>query len=380
MAYNISNIIRVSTKIRPSGLGFANFASATLFAPESELPAGFAVDTRRVYSGMTELGVDFGSGTETYQAANRWLGATPGMGSLTVYGVANADADWTTTLNKARTTGWWYWTFVTAPVYADIVTAVPAIAAWCNSNESFFINCQTGSSATAIRTPASSNIAKTLTTSGYRYAATMSHATDEYAGIAIAPWLAIVNYNALNTATTAEYKKLSGVAAESLTSTEYSAMTDDEVRSMFYSTVELQGSTDSGRVINSITHSAFGEYLDDVVNLDAFINAINVNAFNRLANTPTKLKQTPAGQSVLIGSVRETCEQYITNGYLGPRNYTDPDDGQEKFTVGYEVLTQPEEILDLTEAQRDARDSVPNVVRIFRAGAIHKAIVDISVY
>jgi hypothetical protein len=45
MGYDVSNIIPITIRIQPQGLGFANFASATMFAPESELPVGFAVDT-----------------------------------------------------------------------------------------------------------------------------------------------------------------------------------------------------------------------------------------------------------------------------------------------------------------------------------------------
>ena len=57
-----------------------------------------------------------------------------------------------------------------------------------------------------------------------------------------------------------------------------------------------------------------------------------------------------------------------------------PDDGLEKYTVGYEILTKPEDILDLSDADRDARKSAAIRIRIFRAGAIHSVPVDISVY
>ena len=77
---------------------------------------------------------------------------------------------------------------------------------------------------------------------------------------------------------------------------------------------------------------------------------------------------------------RPTLAQYITNNYLGPRNYTDPDDGLEKYTVGYEILTKPEDILDLSDADRDARKSAAIRIRIFRAGAIHQVPVDVDVY
>jgi len=380
MSYDISNIVPINLRISPQGLGYANFGSATLFAPESELPVGFDVDTRRVYTSLSDLSVDFASTTETYKAASKWLGGTPSMSSLIVWATDSTDADWPTTLNKARNEFWWFFTFVTADVYASVADAT-AIAVWANDNESFFMNCQTGANATAIRDiNDDTDIATVFTTNGYRYAATMAHATDPYAGIALCKLFAKVNYSATNSTITGEGKVLSGVAGEDLTGTAYAAMKLPTKKCQFYTQVENKGSVDAGRVINSWSHSSFGEYMDDVINLSAFVNGIGVELYNAVFNQPTKLGQTPAGQSVLIGTAKAFCELYIANGYLGPRNYIDPDDGLEKFTVGYEILTKPEDILNLTDPDRDARKSAPLRIRLFRAGAIHVAPVDIDVY
>ena len=380
MSYDISNIVPINLRISPQGLGYANFGSATLFAPESELPVGFDVDTRRVYTSLSDLSVDFASTTETYKAASKWLGGTPSMSSLIVWATADLDADWPTTLNKARNEFWWFFTFVTADVYASVADAT-AIAVWANDNESFFMNCQTGVNATAIRDiNDDTDIATVFTTNGYRYAATMAHATDAYAGISLCKLFAKVNYSATNSTITGEGKVLSGVAGEDLTGTAYAAMKLPTKKCQFYTQVENKGSVDAGRVINSWSHSSFGEYMDDVINLSAFVNGIGVELYNAVFNQPTKLGQTPAGQSVLIGTAKAFCELYIANGYLGPRNYIDPDDGLEKFTVGYEILTKPEDILNLTDPDRDARKSAPLRIRLFRAGAIHVAPVDIDVY
>jgi hypothetical protein len=265
-------------------------------------------------------------------------------------------------------------------VYA-VAADVQLIAAWHDANTAMFMNNQTGAAVTAIRNPAlDTDIASVLTTSGYRHTATFAHATDPYAGNALAKWFAAVNYNGTTTTITGEYKKLSGVAAEDLTGTANGAMKLATKKAIFYSVVDLQGSVDSGRVINSFTHSTFGEYLDDVVNLDVFVNYLTVRLYNAIATANTKVPQTPIGQSLLIGRARAVCEQFIENGYLGPRNYTDPDDGVEKYTAGYEILTAPEDILDLTEVQRANRESAPLRIRVFRAGAIHTVPVDVYVY
>ncbi len=380
MSYPVDNIINILTRISPQGLAFANFGLATLFAPESELPVGFDPDTRRVYSSITALAEDFASTTETYKAASKWLGGIPANGELIVYGVDAADADWTTTLNKARDAYWWFWSFFTVDVYADL-TAVDEIADWSNGVEAMFPNCQTGTEAAKIRDPNDiTDIATALTTAGYRTTYTFVHATDPYAGIASAKWPAVVNYSADRSTITLEFKKLSGTDAEELTDTEYNAMLQDTKKAVFYTKVDLQGSTDAGRIINTYTHSTFGEYVDDVVNLAAFVNSLKVTLYNTLANNTTKVGQDPVGQSLLLNAAESVCEQYIANDYLGPRNYTDPDDGVDKFTAGYEILTKPEDILDLSDPDRAARKSAPIRIRVFRKGAIHFVDVSVDVY
>lgn len=380
MSYPATNIIRINARISPAGLGNANFASAMLFTPQLELPVGFAPDTYRTYFTLVALSEDFADTTETYKAAQRWLGGTPATRELKVYGVATADANRVATLNKARNLLWWYWTMWTAPILA-VKADVLAIAQWCEDNTSMFIDNQTGASVVEIRDPADvDDIATQLTAAGFRHAYTAAHATDAYAGSALAKHFAAVNYSADRSTITGEFKKSPGVTAESLTGTAYTAMQSAVKKATFYTVVDNQGSIDSGRWLNTTTHSTYGEFIDDVVNLDACVNFLTTSLYNAVANQPTKLQQTPVGQAVLIGAARATMQQFISNGYLGPRNYIDPDDGLEKYTAGFEILTKPEDILDLSEADRNAHKSAPLRIRLFRAGAIHIVDVDLDVY
>lgn len=380
MSYPATNIIRINARISPAGLGNANFASAMLFAPQLELPVGFAPDTYRTYFTLVALSEDFDDTTETYKAAQRWLGGIPATRELKVYGAATADATRVATLNKARNLLWWYWTMWTAPILA-VKADVLAIAQWCEDNTSMFIDSQAGASAAEIRDPADTDdIATQLTAAGFRHVYTAAHATDPYAGSALAKHFAAVNYSADRSTITGEFKKSPGVTAESLSGTAYTAMQSASKKATFYTVVDNQGSIDSGRWLNTFTHSTYGEFIDDVVNLDACVNFLTTSLYNAVAGQTTKLQQTPVGQAVLIGAARATMQQFISNGYLGPRNYLDPDDGLEKYTAGFEILTKPEDILDLSEADRNARKSAPLRIRLFRAGAIHIVDVDLDVY
>lgn len=380
MSYPATNIIRINARISPAGLGNANFASAMQFAPEDELPVGFAVDTYRTYFSLVALSEDFADTTETYKAAQRWLGGTPATRELKVYGVATADATRAATLNKARNLLWWYWTMWTAPILA-VKADVLAIAQWCEDNTSMFIDNQTGASVIEIRDPVDvDDIATQLTSAGFRHVYTAAHATDPYSGSALAKHFAAVNYSADNSTIDGEYKKSPGVTAESLSGTAYTAMKSKTKNVTFYTEVDNQGSVDVGRWINTNTHSTYGESIDDVVNLDACINFLTTSLYNMTANQPTKLGQDPVGQAMLIGAARATLRTFIGNGYLSPRNYIDPDDGLEKYTFGFEILTKPEDILDLSDADRDDHKAAPLRIRLFREGSIRIVDVDLDVY
>lgn len=379
MSYPADRIIQVNARISPAGLGFANFGSITIFADADEVTSGsLTPDTRKTYFDIQEVASDFPESTETYKAASAWLGGTPKGRELTIWMTDDDDESITETLNKARDAYWWYWTVFTAPVLA-VESSVKEIAAWCEQNASMFINNQTGTAATAIRNQnVDDDIASELTLLGYRHVFTACHASNAHAGTYLAKHFATVNYSADRSTITGEFKKSPGVVAEDLKGSEIVAM--EAKNAAFYPIVELQGSQDVGRWLNTKTHSSYGEYIDDVVNLDAFINTLTVRLYNALANVTTKLEQTPRGQAVLLATARQVGEQYIANGYLGPRNYVDPDDGVEKYTIGFEILTVPEDILDISPEDRNARLAAPIRMRLFRAGAIHKALVDVDVY
>jgi hypothetical protein len=379
MAYPAERIITINARISPAGLGFANFGSACIFAAAGEVTtAALTVDTRKTYLDIQEVAEDFPETTETYKAAAAWLGGTPKTREVTIWMTDATDATIAETLNKARDAFWWYWTLFPA-AGLTVAADVKAIAAWCEANASMFVNNQTGAAVADIRDQnKTTDIASELKTLGYRHVYTAAHATEAQSGTYLAKHFAVVNYSADRSTITGNFKKSPGVAAEDLKGSEIVAM--ESKNAVFYPIVELQGSQDVGRWLNTITASSYGEYIDDVVNLDAFINTLTVRLYNALANVTTKLEQTPRGQAVLLATARQVGEQYIANSYLGPRNYVDPDDGVEKYTIGFEILTKPEDILDISTEDRNARLAAPIRMRLFRAGAIHKALVDIDVY
>lgn len=379
MAMPADQIIRTNVRLSMGGLGFANFASATVFADAADVTSGsLTPNTRKTYFDAQELAVDFPESTETYKAASAWLGGTPKMREVTIWMTDGDDATITETLNKARDAYWWYWTIFTAPVLA-VAGSVETIAQWCEQNVSMFINNQTGAAVADIRDQnKADDIASKLTALGLRHVFTAAHATNAHAGTHLAKHFAAVNYSADKSTITGEGKKSPSVLAEDVKGSEIVAMRAKNA--VFYSIVELQGSQDVGRWLNTKTHSAYKEFIDDVVNLDALVNTLVVRMYNSMFNAPTKLNQTPRGQAVLLSTCLEVGQQFKDNNYLGARNYIDPDDGIQKHTEGFELLTKPEDILDLSPEDRAERKAAPIRVRLFRAGAIHEVNIDLDVF
>ena len=367
------------TRFSPGALGVANFGFAVLFITEAEgVAAGLAVDEYRDYTNTSDILTDgFVSTDETYKAADKWLGSTPNPRQLRIYVKPDADASYVDTYARARDSFWWYITLNTIDLY-DVPADVIAAATWCNSNEAYFANC--AFDANTIIPGDTSTVSYDLTQLGLRRVHSTYNPDDRYAAFPILAWFATVNYNVDNSTITGEYKTITNSTAVDLTTTAQNALLDVQVKTGFVSDVDLQGQTVKNRYINSITHSANFEWIDDVFNSDAFINAVKVDAFNAIANQPAKLGQTLAGQQLILNTVKGTCEDYIDNGYLGERNYLNPDNGQEEFTRGYEILTVAEDILDLSADERTNRFSAPIRLRIFRAGAIQKSVIDITIY
>lgn len=376
MSYSVDRIVPFTTRFVPGGLSTANFGFATLFVPESEAPAGFAPDTYRDYTSSSAVADDgFVTTSESYKAADKWLGADPRTRQLRIYVKATADASYVDTYTKARAKFWWFITLNTIDLFDDAADTLLAWG-WNNSNETWF--AYTESNAAALIIGDATTVSSQVDALGYRFGHSTYDPTDRYASFPILNWFATVNYSVEASTITGEYKTIGNTAPQDLTPTEQNALIEKNIG--FISDVDLQGQKLKNRYINSKTHSANDEYIDDVFNSSALINAIKVSITNVTSNAPTKLPQTPAGQQAEITATQQVLTQYLENRYLGPRNYIKPETGLNTYTIGYEILTRPEDILDISDGDRTERKSAPMVIRIFRAGAIHKVPVDLTIY
>lgn len=374
MAYPAESIINIDTLISSAGLGTANFGAGMVFADfDSSSDAGFVEGSYRDYGSLAAVIEDFAEASDPYKAASAWFSALPKPKSLRIYLRVEAHTA-VQSMSDAINKGIWFVWYEFETSIRSTPADVLALAVAGDAAGKFW--AYTTNDAT-VRDPAlATDIVSLAVAQGSRRMFLLSHATAPYAGFELAAVFSRVNFDAANSTITGEFKKLPGITAENLTQTAYGAMKTKGA--VFYTVVETGGQQDAGRVINSKTTSAFGEYIDDVFNLDAFVNYLTVALYNALAKVPTKLRQTPAGQQVLIDAAAQIGEKFIDNGYLGERLYPSEETGEPALSRGYEILTVATDILTISDAERSDRKAAPIVMRVFRAGAIHS--VDVNVY
>lgn len=391
MAYSVNQIIPVSILLTPAGLSFANFSSAFAFGVDADLQSSgsLAVDTYKDYSTLDEVLEDFTESSPPYLIARRWFAQIPKPPQISIWIWDSAADSPVEVATKANEEAWRYWYFFPQSVFdtgdADYDESnVTGLADWADANVHPVPFVTTDPD--VVDPQVDTDIASVLTERGnrrmfvgYRQASTVSDdASQAYAMTQLAAAFHKFNPEGLRTAITGEFQVLPGVVGESLSTTAYNALEDKKC--VFFTQIELQGSTDASRVINSQSPSSFGEFIDDVVNIDVLKNRLQVNGYNYLANAGTKRPLTPRGYAGLLKTLAETLKQFYDNGVLGRLEYTDPTTGEEQIAkYGYAILNDPEDVFDLSSAtRRDREFPVTNIIALLaRAG--HQADISVSV-
>lgn len=115
-----------------------------------------------------------------------------------------------------------------------------------------------------------------------------------------------------------------------------------------------------------------GRWIDEIVGLDAFINAIQVETVNALRTYP-KIAQTDRGTEILIGRLVPIARQFVNNGFMAGGKWNGVEIGElmagDMLHDGFYFYA--DSFANQTQADRDARLGMPITVAIKLAGAIH---------
>jgi hypothetical protein len=182
-----------------------------------------------------------------------------------------------------------------------------------------------------------------------------------------------VNFNANNTVITLKFKQEPGVAAEFITESQAATLRAKAVNVF----VNYQNNT---AIIQEGT-MANGFFFDEVMGTDWLQNQLQVNLYNVLYTSPTKIPQTDPGINILVNACNDTLQGAVFNGLVAPGKWTVAGFGQLRqgdfLTTGYYTFVIP--VAQQSQADREARKAPPIQIAVKLAGAVHFAFVIVTV-
>lgn len=182
------------------------------------------------------------------------------------------------------------------------------------------------------------------------------------------------NFSGSNTTQTMHLKDLIGIQPDpSMTQTLLNQAQDAGVDVY----VSIQG-------VAKVFCSGANEFFDNVYNLQAFVGALKVAEFNVLAQTSTKIAQTEQGIDSLKSASRLVCEQYVSNQFLAPGQWTSPTTFGNQADLlanieqrGYYIYSLP--VAKQSAVDREARLAPLIQIAIKYAGAVHKSNIIVNI-
>ncbi|OCA53942.1 DUF3383 family protein [Photorhabdus namnaonensis] len=383
MSYSVDNIIPVNLLLTPAGLGYADFSSAMIFADATDLvdKVKFEAGTFRDYNSTSGIAADFKTDSDIYRIATRYFANIPKPPQITVW-MKNPTESLVENMNSAADALWRYhYFFKNTDVTKE---SAISIADWADANgHPVWL---TFSDEGIVDPNIKDDVISVLKSKGNRHvfagykspSSVKTDPTQAYAMIQLAAAFHKFRPAGINTAITGEFQVLPGVIGDDLKTSAYNAL--KAKNSVFFTQIELTGQTDNSRVINSKSMSSYGEFIDDVVNLDVLKNYIQVDGYNYIAGAGSKRALTPRDYGGLLTTISDTCKRFYNNGVLGTGSYVDPDDGKTKVAqFGFILRSKPEDVLNLTSSQRKQRQYPSTSLLVILARAGHVAEININV-
>lgn len=366
----LSNVVQISVSQAQAGIGSYNTSNIGLFTRDAPNVETFGDGYYKIYLEPIEVGVDFGTDSETYLMALAIFSQSPniltGSGYLAVIPFLT---DETLQAAVARTQGIVQYFGVMATEITGLTDMLATAAVIQALNKiAFFVKRDPD-------TIEPGGELDQLTTGGFTQSRGLFYGSDDdsdalvmmasYAGKGLS-----VNFSGSNTTITMHLKDLTGVQPDpSMTQT----LLEKAIDAGADTYVSLQG-------VPKVFCSGANDFYDQVYNLRWFVGALQVAGFNYLAESSTKIPQTEDGISGLKGAYRQVCQQAVSNQYSAPGTWTSAVTfgNQSDFLlnigqVGYYIYSTP--ISQQSQADREARQAPIIQIALKEAGAVHSSTV-----
>ena len=175
-----------------------------------------------------------------------------------------------------------------------------------------------------------------------------------------------VNFEGNNTVITLKFKQEPGIAAETLTASQADTL-EAKNCNVFVNYANNTAIIEQGTMAN-------GYFFDERHGADWLQNALQVDLYNLLYTSPTKIPQTDPGQTTLITQCYHTAQRAITNGFVAPGIWNSAGFGTlnqgDKLQTG--VYFYSDTFDNQSQADRESRKAMPIQGAIKLAGAIHR--------
>lgn len=192
-----------------------------------------------------------------------------------------------------------------------------------------------------------------------------------YFGCGLLGYAMGANTGLINSAYSLKYKQIVGQEASNLTTTQVNHI-ENNYGNCYVKRADAQYEQGT---------CASGTWFDEMINLDKLVNDITLNVYDLLYSLP-KEPQTEAGHADIAGVIGQACEQARKIGFIGEGlKWRRPSilalSKGDVLPSGY--LVQWEDVNEQSDADRDARKSMPFYVCITLAGAIHSVVIQVNV-
>lgn len=298
------------------------------------------------------------------------LGCTAAQGGYVAAGQIAETALAAVTLFDNQYGQEWYALTLPTGVDADHQAVGPYIQA--SSNKHFY--GVTTQNPDVLLATSTTDIAYILSQLNLTKTAVQYSSTNSFAIVSALARIMTVDYTANSSALTLMYKQEPTVVAEKLNQTQLAAVLAKNCNVF----VTYQG---GATIIQPGTTCATNQFIDSIMGVDNVAIQVQIEIFNALYTSPTKIPQTDAGMHQLITVAQGVLLEFVADGLIAPGTWTQAGFGAlnegDFMESGFYVYAPP--IATQLASQRAARMAVPMQIAIKLAGAIQTVSASISV-
>lgn len=366
-ALPVSGVVNVTVNMSPVAAATRNFGTMLILGASNVI----TVEERiREYGTISAVLEDFGTEAPEYLAAQAFFAQSPRPKSVMIGRMDSENETLQQAVAAMLDQNGWYGLFVAAEYDKDAAVAVSQLIEAASPSR---IVAWTSQDDDELNTTNSSTLGYALANAKLQRSLVCYSSTSKYAAMSILGRMATVNFEGSQTCITLKFKQLPGVGAETLTSTQASALKKNNVN------VFVNYDNDTSILQEGTMSNGF--FIDEVHGLDWLQNRVETDLWNLLYTSTTKIGQDEAGINRLVATVSRSCAQGVANGLAAPGVWNGDEFGALKagdtLAAGYYVYIQPLE--EQSQADREARKAPPIQVAIKLKGAVHFADVGITV-